>query len=119
MEAPALRCAWPGFQQGSNAPQIELTLQNHRAGQMHMALSVPAHGQLAAIGLNYGLAVHKPLTMQGDEGRAGRRGDASPGTVEGTICNPGKGDIRKFSFSVAEDGGVFGVTNKLWELMDA
>ena len=65
------------------------------------------------------LFAHISRITWSDEGRAGRRGDASPGTVEGIICNPGKGDIRKFSFSVAEDGGVFGVTNKLWELMEA
>ena len=69
------------------------------------------------------LFAHISKITWSDEGRGGHKSNSAslghPGTVEGTICNPEKGDIRKFCLSVAEDGGVFGVTNRLGELMDA
>ena len=67
------------------------------------------------------LYAHISRITWADEGkkRMDGSGTGKPGTVEGTYTDPEGGDIRKFSFNVAEDGGVFGVTNKLWELMDA
>ena len=38
-----------------------------------MALIIPAHGQLAAIGFDHRFAIHKPLTMKGNQRRAGAR----------------------------------------------